>query len=82
MSVDLTCNAKDGSLSIADKTNDKLYTGTYKVSDDSPKATTYEIVIDGKSGTAVASVTSYQDGKEIPTMILSVDGYVLSFQSK
>lgn len=77
--LDMICNAKDGSFSISDKTNNKTYTGTYKATDGSSKTTIYEIIIGEKSGTAVVSVTDYQDGTTAPTMIISVDDYALNF---
>lgn len=82
LAVDMVCNAKNGSLSILDKTNGKTYRGTYKTTKRSPQTTIYEIVIEEKSGTAVVSVTRRQDGTGIPSMILSVSGYALNFQSE
>lgn len=37
------------------------------------------MTFDGSIGNAVESMTSYQDGKEIPTLILSVNDHVLNF---
>lgn len=82
VSIDMTCSAKNGALSILDKTNNKTYNGSYKVTNNSSQTVIYEIVIEDKSGTVVVSVTDNQDGTVIPTMILSIDDYALNFQSK
>ena len=60
--VDLTLNAKDGAITITDRTNNKTYSGTYEVQQKTPKGTDYEIIINGVSGYATVSPTEYYDG--------------------
>ena len=79
--MEMTCEANDGKITIFDKTNNKTYYGTYKITDNSPETTIYEIEINEKEGTAVASMTKYPDGTGMATLIISVDGYSLKFQT-
>ena len=76
--VDLTLNAKDGAITITDRTN-KTYSGTYEVQQKTPKGTDYEIIINGVSGYATVSPTEYYDGSEIPTLPININGYSLYF---
>lgn len=78
----MTCSSKNGVLSILDETNNKTYNGSYKIASNSKQSTIYEIVLSDKSGTAVVSVTNYQDGTVISTMILSVGDYAINFKTK
>lgn len=77
--VDLTLNAKDGAITITDRTNNKTYSETYEVQQKTPKGTDYEIIINGVSGYATVSPTEYYDGSEIPTLPINIDGYSLYF---
>lgn len=75
--IELTCVAKSGKLTITDKTNNKTYSGTYKVkswSKHSPQS--YEIVIEGKKGKANISERFNR------TLFMSIDGYYLHFVIK
>ena len=77
--VDLTLNAKDGAITITDRTNNKTYSWTYEVQQKTPKGTDYEIIINGVSGYATVSPTEYYDGSEIPTLPININGYALYF---
>ena len=77
--VDLTLNAKDGAITITDRTNNQTYSGTYEVQQKTPKGTDYEIIINGVSGYATVSPTEYYDGSEIPTLPININGYSLYF---
>lgn len=77
--IELTCVASNGSLTITDKTNGKSYSGTYKFSESSSQAVIYEVVVDGKEGMAVASKTTYQNGGEEPTFIISLEECSINF---
>ena len=77
--VDLTLNAKDGAITITDRTNNKTYSGTYEVMQKTPKGTDYEIIIDGVTGYATVSPTEYYDETEIPTLPININGYSLYF---
>ncbi len=75
--IELTCVAQNGKLTITDKTNNKTYYGTYKVKSwNRFTLQRYEIVINGKEGTANISSTSNR------TLFISVDGYYLHFVIK
>lgn len=78
--IELTCVAKNRKLTIADKTNNKVYNGTYKVKSWGRHHTpqSYEIVIDGKIGTANISNNSLLNR----TLFMSIDGYNLNFVIK
>lgn len=80
--VDLTLSAKDGKITITDKTNNKTYTGTYKVQKKTPKGTDYEITINGQDGYATVAPTEYYDGSEVPTLPINLGEYSLYFIPK
>lgn len=80
--VDLTLIAKDGKITITDKTNNKAYTGTYKVKMKTPKGTDYEITINGQDGYATVAPTEYYDGSEVPTLPINLGEYSLYFIPK
>lgn len=82
IAIDMSLAAENGTVTITDNTNDRSYTGTYKKTDTDAESVIYEMTFDGSIGNAVASMTSYQDGKEIPTLILSVNDHVLNFQAE
>lgn len=75
--IELTCVAKDGRLTLIDKTNDKTYNGTYKVKSWGRfTGQKYTVVIDGKEGTANISSRSNC------TLFVSLDDYYLQFDVK
>ncbi len=82
MKLEMTCAANSGKLIITDKTNNKSYTGTYEFEDTSTQSAIYKVVIDGKEGMAVVSITTYQDGSDEPTFIISLEGYAINFYKK
>lgn len=77
--VDLKLVAKDGSITITDATNNKAYSGTYKVQKKTPKGTDYEVTIDGIKGYATVDPTEYYDGSEVPTLPINLGKYSLYF---
>ena len=80
--IELSCSAKDNVLTFFDETNSKTYTGVYKELNDNFESTIYEITInETQQGTAVASTTEYANGKEIPTLIITLNNYTLNFYS-
>lgn len=74
--IDLACVAKNGKLTIMDKTNNKTYSGTYKVK--SWRFQRYDITIEGKTGTANIN----KDSLFNRTLFMSIDGYYLNFQPR
>ena len=77
--VDLKLVAKNGSITITDATNNKTYSGTYKVQQKTPKGTDYEVTIDGIKGYATVAPTEYYDGSEVPTLPINLGEYSLYF---
>lgn len=77
--VDLKLVAKDGSITVTDATNNKTYSGTYKVQQKTPKGTDYEVTIDGIKGYATVAPTEYYDGSEVPTLPINLGEYSLYF---
>ena len=73
--IELTCTAKDGKLTISDKTNGKTYEGIYKVTSWGRfTGQSYTVIIDGKDGTANIS------SKFNRALFISVGGYYLTFE--
>lgn len=77
--VDLKLVAKDGTITVTDVTNNKTYSGTYKVQRKTPKGTDYEVTIDGVKGYATVAPTEYYDGSEVPTLPINLGEYSLYF---
>ena len=80
--VDLKLLAKDGTITITDATNNKTYTGTYKVQKKTPKGTNYEVMIDGIKGFAAVAPTEYHDGSEVPTLPINLGDYSIYFYAE
>lgn len=77
--VDIILVAKEGTITVTDATNNKTYTGTYKVRQKTPKGTDYEVTIDGIKGYATVAPTEYYDGSEVPTLPINLGDYGLYF---
>ena len=77
--IEMTLIAKDGAITVTDVTNNKTYTGTYKVQQKTPKGTDYEVTIDGVKGYATVAPTEYYDGSEVPTLPINLGDYSLYF---
>ena len=77
--VDLKLVANDGSITVTDATNNKTYSGTYKVQRKTPKGTDYEVTIDGIKGYATVAPTEYYDGSEVPTLPINLGDFSLYF---
>lgn len=77
--LELTCQAASGKLTFTDKTNNQTYTGTYKRTDTDSQSVIYEVTVGSSDGTAVVSMTTYQDGSQTPTLIISLADYTLNF---
>jgi len=77
--VVLKCAAADGDITLTDEANGNTYTGTYELTDTSQETRIYEIVVGDSEGMAVVSMTTYQDERQTPTLIISLDDYALNF---
>ena len=75
--VDINLVAKDGTITITDATNNKTYSGTYKIQKKTPKGTDYEVTIDGIKGYATVAPTEHYDGSEVPTLPINLGEYSL-----
>ena len=80
--IELVCEAQGGNLTLTDRTNDRTYTGTYQQSQRDSKSTIYEVNVDGTSGVGVATMTTYQDGTQDPTLIFNLGDYTVNFFAK
>ena len=70
--IELTCEAKNGKLTFTDKTNNKIYEGTYKNSGSS--RTQYKVTIEGVQGNANINLGYYK------TLFIFIDDYSLAFE--
>lgn len=77
--AEITLTAKDGTITVTDKTNSKTYSGTYKVSRETPDGTDYEVTIDGASGHATVAPTEYDNDRALPTLPINIGGYSVYF---
>lgn len=77
--ISLECKAEDGNLILTDKTNNQTYTGTYQLVEINLQSVNYEVIIGGTKGTAVVAMTTYHDGSQDPTLIISLNDYALNF---
>lgn len=77
--VDLTLTASDGKISLVDVTNNKTYSGTYKILEETSKEIQYEVIIDGITGYATVSATEHYSGTKIPTLPINMGDYSLYF---
>ena len=80
--IEMTLLAKNGQVTITDKTNGTTYEGVYTVSGRHPGGTDYYITFDGKIGNATVAMTTYSDGREEPTLPISLGGYSLYFYAE
>ncbi len=76
---ELVCNAKNGVISMQDKTNGKFYTGTYELQGKDPRSSNYKITIEGQEGIAVVAMTTYHDKTQDPTFIINLEGHSIKF---
>ncbi len=80
--VEMTLVAKDGMLTLTDHTNQKIYEGTYTLTQKTPEGADYTVTLDGKEGYATVAMTTYADGKESPTLPINLEGYALYFYAE
>ena len=77
--LEMDCTAKDGTITLTDRTNGKTYTGTYALEAADPESKTYFVALEGEEGLAVCGNTTFYDGSAAPTFIIRFDDYVLNF---
>ena len=82
--TEMTATAKDGIITVTDITKGKTYEGTYIKSGKTPDSINYKFTLEGTEGYGMTAMTKYFDGEtyyETPTMIISLDGYNLTFEA-
>ena len=77
--VDIMLTAKDGVITLTDATNNKTYTGAYKMTEETSKSATYEIVIDDIEGIATITITEHLGNRLIPTLPMNLGEYTVYF---
>lgn len=77
--LDLSCTAESGIITITDNANAKSWKINYSVNNTLGESTIYDISVDGISGNASVSKTTYDDGSFEYTFIISIDGYAIYF---
>ena len=77
--VDIMLTAKDGEITITDATNNKTYTGAYKMTEETSKSATYEIVIDDIEGNATITITEHLSNRLTPTLPINLGEYTVYF---
>ena len=77
--VDIMLIAKDGEITLTDATNAKTYTGTYKMTEETSKSATYEIVIDDIAGNATITITERLGNRLTPTLPINFGDYTAYF---
>lgn len=77
----ITCQAKDGQWQISEE-NSQKFQGSYELMEQTAEGSliyTFHFS-DGRSGTAVYSLTDHRSGESIPTLVLSLpQSYTLYF---
>jgi len=77
--VDMILTATNGEITLTDKTNNKTYTGTYKMTEETSKTATYEIEIDGIAGDATIAITEHLGNRLTPTLPINLGEYTVYF---
>lgn len=79
--VHVTCTAQNGVLTLTDNAG-QAYTGSYSLADVSPDGEIYTLQINGVEGYAGCAMTTYSDGRQEPTLAVSLDGYALMLKGQ
>lgn len=80
--IELDCVASDGKYTIVDATNNTEYSGTYEIMEEDKESVIYSLTSEEGTGMAVTSITKSDDESKTPTLIVSLGGYDLNFQSE
>lgn len=82
--IDMTCSFTQSKFILSNNTSGDIWTGTYSlINDDNIKSSIYGLVFsDGKTGHAVYGITTYADGSQEDTLIISAEGYAMNFDIK
>lgn len=77
--VNILLTAKNSEITLADTTNNKTYTGTYNMTEETSKSVTYEIEIDGIAGNATIAITEHLGNRLTPTLPINLGEYTVYF---
>lgn len=77
--VDVVLTTNNGEITLTDATNNKTYTGTYKMTEETSKSATYEIVIDDIEGIATITITEHFGNRLTPTLPINLGEYTVYF---
>ena len=81
--VDVRLVAKNGELTLVDFTNDKTYTGTYRLSERLEDGSIeYAITLGNSAGEAATALTAADGNGNEPTLPILVGDYMLCFFAK
>lgn len=80
--MNLDCVVSDGEYTITEVTNNTEYSGAYEVMEENKDSVIYSLTSEEGTGMAVTSITKGDDGSRTPTLIISMGGYDLNFQSE
>ena len=79
----LTCTLSDGKLQLSCPESGESWEGSYQAGNTDPRSTTtYEVSFGGKDGMMVSGLTTYLDGSQDGTLIITCDGYTLNFAAE
>lgn len=78
--VRLSCRMQGGTLSLAGE-NGTSHSGTYRQSHVSPDARQLVITLGESEGMGTIAHTAYADGSSVPTLLLAIEGYALTFHA-
>lgn len=79
--AELTCRAADGQIVLENATDGTSSRGTYQKVSSDPETTIYRLMFAEGEGTAVISVTKYNDGTQKDTLVVTVGDHTLYFQT-
>lgn len=80
--MNIDCVIADGKYTIVDIINDTEYSGTYEIIEEDKESIIYTLTSEEGTGMAVTSITKGDDGSRTPTLVISLDGYDINFQSE
>ena len=75
----LFCEASTGVLFLYSASGDQDHSGSYRVTESNRQSVLYAVTVGETEGMAVVSKTTYHDGGESPTLILSLGDYAIQF---
>ena len=80
--IELICTAKNGKLTFTDKTNSKIYEGSYEETekDKDSRHIKYNVQIGDADGYALITVSETLNGDEYYSLVIVVGSYAMNFK--